>query len=501
MVPALLRLLTLIAIANALVSSAFADSRAIREVCESSGRFGASQIVKDTIELMPLFEKADWSNLPSAIAERCRNQSGKPESLFCETQLGVLIWALHMLPDASAGRAAYEIQTSLIGEGYHRYFATGSPAKPAADFDFDRELERDGAAPIRAYTREEIAYTKKVLNEVAEGDWATKNLAELKAKAPLICSIYGGALSAVTCTKALRRLGAIMHPKAYDGFVYSMFDLYEEFLTDVRYAQALPRLALKIRERLRRAEAGDIATDGFYLTDTIASFAETGASHAESVEYAWKWMAIYSTRGASFQKFYQLLHERQLGLGLALLAASSGASALDQYRHRDPRSMMKSYTLPNAFPTSCYYGKPYHFWMSAYFTRRLEREGYGARGGALAAYATGALYEFGSDTRGRDPRRGVIDAVDSPYGRWIKTNLFFNAMGVRYGREMVKAENQRALRLETDPLFERFLEDSLPTEMLPSRIEASMVENEKGRYLLFSAKYQPFPLLFAFLRL
>jgi hypothetical protein len=280
-----------------------------------------------------------------------------------------------------------------------------------------------------------------------------------------------------------------------------MFELYEEFLTDPRYAQALPRLALKIRERLRRAEAGDVATDGFFLADTIASFAETGASREDAVEYAWKWMAIYSTRGASFQKFYQFLHERQLGLGLAILAASSGASALDQYRYADKRTMAKSYTLPELLSTSCYYGKPYHFWMSAYFTRRLDREGYGARGGALAAYVTGALYEFGSDTRGRDPRRGVTDAVDSPYGKWIKTNLFFNAMGVRFGQEMAKPEHRRAGRLDTDRLFERFLDHSLPTEVLPNRIESPMVENEKGRYLLFSAKYQPFPLLFDFLRL
>jgi hypothetical protein len=490
--------------------SAFADSTRVREVCEQSGYFGAEEIAKQNAEMIPFIEKREWSALPASVSQYCRQNPG--EYSFCSNQLGVLVWALHMIPEADAGRAAYRIQTEEIGPHYAQYFEkqyekTGKTLAGASHttteaFSFDAVLEKAAAEPLQAYTPEEIAYTKARLKLLVEtGDWAADKMHELKRRAPALCSVYGGALSARDCTDGLRRVADLMHPRSLGSYAYSMIPLYEEFLTDARYARALPRLALKIRERIRRADNRESAAGGSFLADAIQSFSEVGLSRRESIEFAWKWMAVYSTRGSSFQNFYDFLHERQLGFGMAILAASSGASTLDQIRYGDAHSPTRSYTLPSTMRTSCYYGKPYHFWMSAYFTRLLRAEGYAPRASALASYITGTLYEFGSDTRGRDPRRGVTSAVDSPYGRWIKTNLFFNAMGARYGRDIADASLERKPGVETDRLLERFLDHSLPTEVLPDRVENPMVENQPGRFALFTAKYQPFPLLFSFLRL
>jgi hypothetical protein len=490
--------------------TAHASDPSVRAVCEKSGYFGAEEIAKQRTEMIPFFEKRDWAAVPSTIAELCREDTA--EYSFCGNQLGVLVWSLHMIPEAAAGRAAYRIQTNEIGAHYARFFQkqfettgktlAGAPIEAPVAFSFDALLERAANEPIEAYTAEEIAYTKAKLRYVMEnGAWEVEKMEELKRRAPALCGVYGGAISARDCTRGLRRIADVMSPRAYGSYAYSMIPLYEEVLTDVRYARALPRLAVKIRERIRRSENSESLPGGSFLADTIQSFSEIGLSRADAVEYAWKWIAVYSTRGSSFQNFYEFLHERQLGLGLAILAASSGASTLDQIRYGDTRSPTRSYTLPSTMKTSCYYGKPYHFWMSAYFTRLLRTEGHDPRASALASYITGTLYEFGSETRGRDPRRGIIASVDSPYGLWIKTNLFFNAMGARYGRDLSTPSLDPIPVLETDRLFTRFLDRSLPTERLPDGLEFPMLENQPARFALFTAKYQPFPLLFSFLRL
>lgn len=478
-------------LATILSSSALADL-SIPTVCESAGPFGALEILKGNPQsLLDPLSKRDWDGAAKEIARGC--DSSTPAS-YCGDNLGTIVWTLHMFTDAAAGRLAYDIQTNRIGARFHSYFHPES----AADFSFDAELDRAIANPIVEYTLDEIAVTRGKLEAMKSNPQNPDGeIADLKAKAPLVCAAHGLGRLAAGCTAGLRELADRMHPRMLGGYSYGMIDLYDELLTDSRFAQALPKLAQKIRARIRTGDptAKDSALESDYLADTVTSFSEIGLSAEEARAYAWKWMAIYATRGASFSNFYLLLNEKQLGLAYSILTIASGVSALDQIRYRTA----PAYTLPGMFKTACYYGKPYHFWMNAYFTRELMHEGYRASAASLASYLTGALYEFGSDTLGRDPKRALTEPVGSLYYLWLKTNLFFDAMGARFGRESVTPKI--AVPTATDPLLAKFFTNALPTEKMPPEIEKVLIEKRATSYLVWNLKFQPYPLLDAFGRL
>ncbi|MBC7387216.1 MAG: hypothetical protein H7301_13775 [Cryobacterium sp.] len=487
-------LYTVLALAFLTTKSACAGD--IPERCEAASRFGALQIVKGNGLWAPM-ESGDWDEVRSEISTHCDDL---PRPSYCGNNLGIIVWAAHMFPNGSAAYFAYDLQTTRIAERFYSFFQqgiektgvgkAGVPIRLPENHSFISLIENSPI--VTQYRAEEIQWTRKRMEKLREGRHAfDADIEKVTSNALTLCRAHGPLSSAHGCMQALQKTSRRMHPSKIGVFAYSRLDLIDQLLTDPRFAQALPLLALRIHARILGNWKGSkkIRPEGAFFTDTYEAFASLGLSKVEAEDYAWKWMGIYSTRGASFSNLYELLHERQLSLGYAILGVSSGASALDQIAYPSA-----PYTLPRVYVSHCFYGKPYHFWMNAFFTRELIGEGFTKTASTLAAYITGVLYEFGSESMGRDPSRAMKEPLSSNYNEWLKMNLFFDAWGIRFGRDSHMLGDYSA-PIQTALSLESFITSTHEWDGVPVPIETRLLKRDSTRYLLWLQKFMPYTYL------
>jgi hypothetical protein len=476
----------------------------IRQECDAAAEFGTEQIAQDPSAIESL-QSGDWQKFIAVAKSRRLFDSEQAE--YSAATLGWISWMLEMPGKNGAAAAGYRLALDETAATFYQIFSTeqitsgktrtGVPAYllpyDKTTFSAEAIIRSELVTPITAYTPAEVANTRARIAAVrSTGAYEQDHLDLLKEKAEYFCAFHGsglpgGQLPSATkaCTKGLRELLTDTQPYIIESSAYAELGLFEEFLTDPIYARVLPRLALRVIGRIGAETEGNFSTGDFY-SDTLASFGEIVKDPKAAANYAWKWIAIYSTRGASFGALTALLHDRQLGLGISILQVSTGMSYLDSLRHGANRG---SYSIPAKIKTDCFFGKPYHFWLSAYFARKIRLEGAKREPSTLAAFLTGAFYEYGSQTAGRDPTRALTDPSDGQYPKWEKINLYFDALGARFGWD---AEDRSAKEIDHDDA----LVEALKENPLLSKVEIFQKQTkDQIRYLYWVSKYRPYDLL------
>lgn len=272
-----------------------------------------------------------------------------------------------------------------------------------------------------------VEYVKATLNKWRASTSYDDEIQTLKNATPFFCSYF--AFSG--CEKAMRQTLDWMHPHLTSmSSVLSMLDLWEKMMLDPEYVPGLAKATTLMNQRLRilRQTKNQRAVISDVLSDLIAGYRAVGKSNEEAIARAYDVMGLYGTRGASLAYILpDLTTKENLGFSAAFAYFSAVISYLDTLQPEG-----RYYSVPPSIIGTCPYGKPYHFWLSAYLTKELQRNKHTKRGSEVAPHIVSELYEFNSITRGRNPTAAFTEPLLSLYNNGVRINLTFNDAGVLY---------------------------------------------------------------------
>ncbi len=462
---------TLGALSPALAAEPLSRWAPAAEVCSAQGVDAATSTHAYTcVGLRQALLEERYQDLDALFA-KCNPHSADVE-----------IWNLLMHPDSRVTGPAYRAQLNVIAPEFVRELQRPKPSlSPLPIWNVKtRSLEdelRAFATSTPTYSPAQQAATQHVIDVLlADHTWDAQ-LNELKALAPQLCEVY----RVPECEAALVELTELMHPRVGWSSNYSMLPVLKRFLSDPQFVPGAVRAALRVMERVRVSEAGGTAREGDLLTDLVESYRESGLSDADAESHAWDFLAIYSGRGASNGELGYLFHENNQHLGLAFLVIAAGTNHLDALRAPN------WYSYPSTLRGDCYYGKSYHFWMTAYFARYTRERGYAESTAYVIPYLLGVGYEFDSHTMGRDPLKVFFNETFDIYNDGIRANLIFGLAGARYG----SLPNVLWHRLDVDSALEKVRTHALE---FPAMTEAELrtkLEDPVQRMMLWALRFRP----------
>lgn len=379
-------------------------------------------------------------------------------------------WALAMYPSAK-GRLGGTLAQMLKIQKMRAAVDPGNTA-PLQEW---LEKAAQSKPVLSAETRE---FLKKEFNVWRDPDSTYDDqIRAFKAGAPYFCSYFGE----LGCVTPVRRILDWMHPHAAHGWSTSMVDLWEKVVTDTEYYPGAAKGASLIFQRItevrvkrnRRAAVSDI------FTDLVAGYRAVGKPEPEARNRAYDVLALYGTRGASMSIAYYLQRQETAPFIAALTFLSSAMSYLDMVQPPG-----RYYSMPPSTSGTCMYGKPYHFWMSAYFVHALPgRMAIDVKEAAIASHIVGRVYESNSSTLGRDPNQAFFEKLLSPHNNQLRANLVINDAGVIWGAE----DGKRAFNVNGAIALLKSRAQELPP-MTPDQLKALLskpVERDKAWIRMF----------------
>lgn len=326
-------------------------------------------------------------------------------------------WALAMYPTAKARLGGVLIQLGWIQD--MRKSVDPSPQLPIDQYFEKTAQSKPVLSPsTKAFLKNEFRKWRKVF-------WFGSETRAFRSGTPYFCSYF----ELFKCIGPINRILTWMSPHVQGSWVVSMIDLWESVLNDTEYYPGLARAAGLVYQRIQgtrvhwdpRAAISDI------YSDLVAGYRAVGKSEAEAQRRAIDILGIYGTRGASMVIAYSLARQETAQLIAPLTFISSAMSYLDALQPAG-----RYYSMPPSTTGTCLYGKPYHFWMAAYFVLALQadRTVPDAKTAAIASHIVGRVYESNSDTYGRDPDQAFVEPLLSPHNNRLRHNLAFNDAGV-----------------------------------------------------------------------
>lgn len=208
----------------------------------------------------------------------------------------------------------------------------------------------------------------------------------------------------------------------------------KEVLTDKLYAKGASIAAVKIMDKIN----SDAPVKGNLYDDIYDSFRKVGLDRSKAEDYTWNLLAAYGARGANVYLLAdRVLNRDNAATLLALQVIASGVNVLDSRTFKSSHP----YSYPKTVTTSCDTGKPYHFWMTAYLSRRLTKQSKNPEAGANAAYLANVGYQMKSTTFGRDPRRAFTTPTYSAANNKIRLDLSVASAGAVFGAQSFKGSD------------------------------------------------------------
>lgn len=358
--------------------------------------------------------------------------SGAPDFIEMSTEKEIVAkygahtmapWALAMYPSAKSRMAGVLAQMMAI-EGMRKYHDPGNT------LPLPQYFEQVAQKPAKLSPRT-ISDLKEQFNLWRKGTYYDAQVRAFKAGAPYFCSYF----SMLKCVGPVTTILDWMHPHDFGDWSVSMVDLWEKVFTDAEYIQGLAKAASIVSQRItgirvdrnRRAALSDI------FTDIVDGYRAVGKSDAEAKRRALDVLGVYGTRGASMRIAYQLPELEIVPLVAAITFLSSAMSYLDMIQPEG-----RYYSMPPSTVGTCMYGKPYHFWMGAYFVYALTGGrifDVSAKDAAIAAHIVGRVYESNSSTFGRDPDQPFYEKILSLHNNQIRANLVINDAGTIWAAE------------------------------------------------------------------
>lgn len=170
-------------------------------------------------------------------------------------------------------------------------------------------------------------------------------------------------------------------------------------------------------------------------------------------------LAVFSSRGAAWFK-HNLPNNDSSSLK-SILIITTAIQFFDKITYA---IWGKQFSIPTQIKTSCYYPKPYHFWMAAYMAYDASyNERISQRGALVATHLLGAAYEMA--------RIGILgyrstfqipftkDQFKSPGANMIRIDLTFNTLGAWFGA-IGSQELYKMIILDADKALDQVFSNS-----------------------------------------
>ncbi|MDZ4661649.1 MAG: hypothetical protein SGJ18_08520 [Pseudomonadota bacterium] len=173
--------------------------------------------------------------------------------------------------------------------------------------------------------------------------------------------------------------------------------IVKKILTDAAATEGLRRAALKMLERQNSALSSE--TNAF--DDIKSSFEEAGLTSQEAENKTWDAMAALASGGPNFAKRWSregignrmdLKNINDNPNAFALQVIAELLPKLDTEKSKQQKGAL--YSLPARVGFPCDIGKSYHFWMTAYLSRNLIKNGSDAEAARSAAYIANLGYQM-----------------------------------------------------------------------------------------------------------
>lgn len=207
------------------------------------------------------------------------------------------------------------------------------------------------------------------------------------------------------------------------------YELYRKVLNDARYDEGLRLAALKLGKRVM-----DKSTKGVDLFgDLKSSFKESGASEADSEEMAWNSVGLLATGGPNINWRLDNLASQE-GRQQKIFSLKFLSTLLPVLDHRSSHEG-HIYSFPPSVSGACNTGKAYHFWYSAYLSRRATIESGNPEASAVGAFqAEKAYHILGRGTQGlENAQRMSESSVYSSASQIVRADLAYASAGAIYG--------------------------------------------------------------------
>lgn len=255
-----------------------------------------------------------------------------------------------------------------------------------------------------------------------------------------------GSVFAPALTETLRMAEPIFKEKL-SGAVGSQLvsSLWIKLFADARYVKPILQLAKELHFRVLYEEPSEKTLQ----EDLIQAFVDSNQniSKEEAIEMAWTVLGLYGSQGAymsSFSGHYDLRF-KNTGLGFALGYLAELISVMDTLHSKNGNLL---YSLPKTFSTRCAIGKPYHFWMSAYFAHELSKK-FSFKKSAKAPFIMAEAYEYYMQTNGRNIDEYSRDwtliqmKLDDVTLQSIRISHVLHAAGAAFGASELKNKEYR----------------------------------------------------------
>jgi hypothetical protein len=265
----------------------------------------------------------------------------------------------------------------------------------------------------------------------------------------VLCAQYG-LLSVGDCVKSLNHILGLMKPyHAQVRFgelaaqaIVTMPEYIANFLGDWTNHEALRRAAEKMWGWV--AKKDHVPNTNFF--DLVASeYRALGLPEAEVIDRTWRFMSIYSTRGANIGPTIAAFtppggDSVPIAGIFAILAHGTGILDARGLRLKQPM-----FSYPKGVRSTVDNSKPYHFWLSAYLARVSGGAVKNPEAGKDAAWIAQLGYQMKSMTNGRDPNRAfVVDPYDAANNK-IRLDLTYAAAGAHYGKNSLEKKPKEVI--------------------------------------------------------
>lgn len=268
------------------------------------------------------------------------------------------------------------------------------------------------------------------------------------------------------CAKWLGRVMEVMSPSED----IAVLDSYREVFSSGDYGPGLHRATKVIHEKYisKGVPKGDL------FTDLKQSFIETGSSEKLADEMTWEVLAVISSGGPNvgvrLGSPYLGLYEHPHSIYVTAIAGM--LPMLDLKSKGNDRL----YSYPENTKTECDVGKPYHFWMSAYLTKKLMDEGAEPKDAGAAVFVAQMGYQFMSDKGLRDPSRIYHVPAFEGFNNIMRIDFVQAAAGSRYSVAQQASEN---IDLDLNRGIANIIADSELLAPLPIEHDSNIYEENK----------------------
>ncbi|MFZ3228581.1 MAG: hypothetical protein WA160_00125 [Pseudobdellovibrio sp.] len=315
---------------------------------------------------------------------------------------------------------------------------------------------------LMAAPKKSIITEAESLNELHQINKSGKDSDETTLKS-LFC-MKDSFFSMMECKKGLDSISEKMkvnYPK--EGKTFTNMALWEKIYGSKKYDEGLRLVSNKLIERAE----GSFSSDANIFDDLKSSFELSGMKKVEAQDAAFDILGLISTGGSNMNhRVRKVGGGNQKSVALAFIANS--LAYLDGKKTKFNKTL---YSYPTSVKTTCDNAKPYHFWMSAYLSRELKKEGLAEDTAVNSVYIAHQGYHLKREAgypkgASNHPKRNTILTREpfDPAQQIVRTDLAYAAAGAAFGADLMLESSSK--KINVDKAIISLIKDS---EVVPAK--------------------------------